>query len=359
MITKKERLLRVGVLGCGPIAQFAHLEACQKARNVELYAICDGAQDLTRKMAAIYEPAVVYQSYEHMLADPNVEAIILAVSDAFHVNTALMALQAGKHVLVEKPLGSSIRECLQLEQAVQKAGVQFQVAHMKRFDPGIAFAKKFIDERIGQILALKAWYCDSTHRYTVTDNVQPLPYLSKQAIKPSFNEKADKERYFMMAHGSHLLDTARFLCGSIESVQAKLTKKFGAYCWFVDTEFANGAAGHLDLTVAVRMDWHEGFTLYGEHGSVLGTTPNPWYFKSSHVECFSEEDGQYHRVLGADAHFYRLQVEGFADSILKDKPQVGTTIGEGIESVQGMIAISESVRRGKRIYLKDLPVDTL
>jgi predicted dehydrogenase len=107
------------------------------------------------------------------------------------------------------------------------------------------------------------------------------------------------------------------------------------------------------------MDWHEGFTLYGEHGSVLGTTPNPWYFKSSHVECFSEEDGQYHRVLGADAHFYRLQVEGFADSILKDKPQVGTTIGEGIESVQGMIAISESVRRGKRIYLKDLPVDTL
>jgi predicted dehydrogenase len=270
-----------------------------------------------------------------------------------------MALQAGKHVLVEKPLGSSVRECLQLEQAVQKAGVQFQVAHMKRFDPGITFAKKFNDERIGQILALKAWYCDSTHRYTVTDNVQPLPYLSKQAIKPSFNEKADKERYFMMAHGSHLLDTARFLCGSIKSVQAKLTKKFGAYCWFVDTEFANGAAGHLDLTVAVRMDWHEGFTLYGEHGSVLGTTPNPWYFKSSHVECFSEEDGQYHRVLGADAHFYRLQVEGFADSILKDKPQVGTTIGEGIESVQGMIAISESVRRGKRIYLKDLPVDTL
>ena len=42
---------------------------------------------------------------------------------------------------------------------------------MKRFDPGIAYAKQFIDQEMGEMLALKAWYCDSTYRYTVTDNV--------------------------------------------------------------------------------------------------------------------------------------------------------------------------------------------
>ena len=46
MIAKDERCLRIGVLGCGPIAQFAHLEACRKAKNAELYAICDVADDL-------------------------------------------------------------------------------------------------------------------------------------------------------------------------------------------------------------------------------------------------------------------------------------------------------------------------
>ena len=51
MIKKRERRLRVGVLGCGPIAQFAHFESCQKARNADLYAICDVAADLVERMA--------------------------------------------------------------------------------------------------------------------------------------------------------------------------------------------------------------------------------------------------------------------------------------------------------------------
>ena len=63
---KEPRLLRVGVLGCGPISQFAHLEACRKARNAELYAICDVADDLVEKMAAIHAPQVTYTDYKAM-----------------------------------------------------------------------------------------------------------------------------------------------------------------------------------------------------------------------------------------------------------------------------------------------------
>jgi predicted dehydrogenase len=75
-----------------------------------------------------------------------------------------------------------------------------------------------------------------------------------------------------------LVDLMRHLAGEITSVSARLSEKFGAYCWFVDVEFANGTLGHMDLTVAVRMDWHEGFQMYGEHGAILAKTFNPWYY---------------------------------------------------------------------------------
>jgi len=222
---------------------------------------------------------------------------------------------------------------------------------MKRFDPGIAFAHRFIQEEIGELLALKAWYCDSTYRYAMTDNLQPIIAKSAGSRRPAGDPKADRQRYYMLGHGSHLIDTARFLSGEIVAVRGRLAEKFGAYCWFVDVEFANGALGQLDLTIAVRMDWHEGFQIYGEHGSVLGKTYNPWYFRSSDVECFSTKDGQYHRVLGEDAHFYKLQVEGFADSVLNGAPLHGASAEDGLAAMRGMVAIARSVERGDWVRL--------
>ena len=69
MIKKDERRLKVGVLGAGPIAQFAHLESCVKARNADLYAICDVAPDLLERMAWTYKPERSFASYAEMLAD--------------------------------------------------------------------------------------------------------------------------------------------------------------------------------------------------------------------------------------------------------------------------------------------------
>ncbi len=353
MVKKDARRLRVGVLGAGPIAQFAHLEACVKARNAELFALCDAAPDLLARMAATYEPARRYSDYDTMLADPDVEAVIIAVSDAFHVPMALKAIEAGKHVLCEKPLGVDVAEVLRLREAVRRTGLVLQVGHMKRFDPGLEATRAFIDDEIGELLALKAWYCDSTHRYTMTDAVQPLPVVSKSAKKPEGDPKADRARYYMLAHGSHLVDTARFLCGEIEWVRARLSERFGAYCWFVETGFRNGVLGHLDLTVAVRMDWFEGFQLYGEHGSVVARTYNPWYYRSSDVEIFSEREAAYRRPLGADGHFFRRQLEGFADTILAGAPMRGADIEDGLASVRAMAAIARSVKTGEAVGVAD------
>jgi len=354
MIEKEARLLRIGVVGAGPIAQAAHFEACRKARNAELYAICDLAADLVSSMSAIHHPRVTYLDYDEMLADPNVEAVIVATADQFHVAMAAQALAAGKHVLVEKPLGVNVEECEALRQQVQASGLVLQVGTMKRFDPGIAFAHQFIQQEMGQRLALKAWYCDSTYRYMMTDNLQPMLVSSTQVRRPEGNPKADKRCYYLLTHASHLVDTARFLGGEIVRVQARLVEKFGAYCWFVAVEFADGSVGHLDLTMVVRMDWHEGFQVYGEYGSVIGKTFNPWYLRSSEVECFSIRDGQYRRVLGADAHFYKLQIEGFADTILHGTPQHGAGIEDGVAAIRTLVAISRSVETNAWVSVADV-----
>ena len=354
MPKKDDIRLRVGVLGCGPIAQAAHFESCTKARNAHLYAICDVADDLRERMVWTHKPEKDYADYDAMLRDPNVDAVIVATSDAFHVAATTRALEAGKHVLCEKPLGVTVEEVEGLKQAVIESGKVLQVGHMKRFDAGLQSAKAFVDGDMGELLALKAWYCDSTHRYAMTDAVQPLIVTSAAARKPAENPKADLRKYFMLAHGCHLIDTARYFGGEIAEVDARLRERFGAYCWFIDVTFASGALGHLDLTVAVRMDWHEGFQIYGQHGSVIGTTYNPWYYKTSDVEIFHEADATTRRVLGADGHFYRRQVEGFADVILHGARMEGAGVEDGIASVRTMVAIAQSVGTGRPVRPADV-----
>jgi len=354
LIKKDERLLRIGVLGCGAISQSAHFDACRKARNTQLYAICDIAPDLLAKMAEIHEPRKTYSRFEQMLGDDQVEAVIIATADQFHVPLCEQALAAGKHVLVEKPLGVNVEECQALRQKHKKTKLIFQIGNNRRFDPGIAFAQKFVREEIGGLLALKAWYCDSTYRYTMTDNLQPILRASAKARKPEGDPKADKRRYFVLTHASHLVDTARFFGGEIRQLRARLLERFGAYCWFIEVEFANGALGHLDLTIPVAGDFEEGFQIYGEHGSVQGKVFLPWFHKTSHVECFSAKDGVFRRPLGEDAYTYKRQLEGFAATILEAALQHGATLEDGLAAMRALVAIGRSVETGEPVELNDL-----
>lgn len=354
MIAKDDRCLSIGVLGCGPIAQFAHLEACRKAKYAELYAICDLADDLRERMAAVHQPKVSYRDYDQMLADPLVDAVIIAIADQFHVPAALKALEAGKHVLVEKPLGTTVESCRELRDRAAATKLVVQVGNNRRFDPGIVFARQFIADEMGQRIALKSWYYDSVYRYTMTDNLQPIPVLSSQSLKPEGDPKSDRRRYYVLTHGSHLVDTARFLGGPIVGLHARLLERFGAFCWFIAVDFADGSLGHLDLQVPVRGDFQEGFQVHGEHGSVTGRVHLPWFHKSSDVECFSTRDRQFHRILGEDAYTYKLQIEGFAAAISDGVPCSGASLDDGLAAVQAMVAIARSVETGEYVRPEDV-----
>jgi predicted dehydrogenase len=353
-VKKEERLLRIGILGCGPISQIAHFDACRKARNAELYAICDLADDLLDKMAAIHDPQVTYRNLEDMLADPKLEAVIIGTADQFHVPLCRKVVAAGKPVLIEKPLGVTIEECQELRDEVRAKKLVFQIGNNRRFDPGIAFAKEFVDKELGGLVAFRSWYCDSTFRYTMTDNLQPLIRASAKARRPAGDPKADKRRYFMLTHGSHLVDTARFLAGEITAVRARCAERLGTFCWFIEADLAHGALAHLELTIPVRGDFEEGFRIYGEHGSVQGEVFLPWYHKASVVECFSERERLFRRPLGEDAYTYKLQIENFADAILRGQAQRGAGIDDGVAAMRAMVAIARSAESGKKVKLSEV-----
>ncbi|KGT93005.1 oxidoreductase [Erwinia typographi] len=353
-MSAEEKKLRVGVLGCGPISQAGHFEACTKACNVELYAICDAADDLRERMKQLWQPAKAYADYQQMLNDENVDAVIIATADAFHITLAIMAINAGKHVLGEKPLGLSIEESEELVDIVSKTSLLFQIGHMKRFDGGIQAARDFIQSGMGQLVAYKGWYCDNSQRYLTINAVQPQVLLSEAKRKPKIAPKADLQQYNLLSHGSHLLDTAMHLAGDITEIEAHYLKRAGHQCWLMNATFADGTLGQLDLTLGVHMDWHEGFQIYGENGSVVGKTYNPWLYKSSEVEIFSKITGNFTRPLAADGQFYRRQLEAFADCILNDKPIArAATLAEGLQTVKTMVAIQESTRTGQPVRVAD------
>jgi predicted dehydrogenase len=347
---KDTRRLRLGLLGCGPISQAAHLDAIRKARNADLYAICDIAKDLTDRLAAVYQPQAVYNDFAAMLADPRVEAVVMAVADQFHVPLCRQALAAGKPVLVEKPLGTTVEECEDLRDLVVQTGLVFQVGNNRRFEPGMTQAQRFVREELGDVLTLDAWYFDSVYRYTMQDNLYPVPVETRKSKRPPGDWKADRQRYLLLTHGVHLLDTARFLAGPLLAVRARHRAHREMHGWSIQVEFASGALGSLSLISPRRGDFEEGFRVHGTHGSVSGQAPLPW-FQRARVECF--KDGEYRRLLGEDGFTFKRQIEGFADVILHGAPQLGASLDDGIAAVRALVAVSQSVASGERVRLAD------
>src|SRR5437764_444349 len=123
-------VLRIGLLGCGTISQFAHLPALMRARWIELAAICEAAPDLLRTMGLRAGVTSLFTDYGEFLKKGDLEAVLIAVPDEFHLPLARQALETGKHVLVEKPLGVNSEECVELLEVVRRSGKKLQVGCM-------------------------------------------------------------------------------------------------------------------------------------------------------------------------------------------------------------------------------------
>lgn len=139
----KEQPIRLGVAGLGLIWQAVHLPNLRSLRDrFQVTHVCDLSASLARSVAADLPGAVTSSTdWRSVCDDPDVDAILL-LTPGDHAPQVLGALQAGKHVMVEKPLCVTVREARDLERAATAAGLVLQVSYMKMYDPIIPQARE-------------------------------------------------------------------------------------------------------------------------------------------------------------------------------------------------------------------------
>jgi predicted dehydrogenase len=139
--------LKVGVIGCGAIAQVWHLPHMREhAREFEIRALCDLSRKLLDELGQEYgvPPERRFGDYREMVQS-DVEAVIVCPS-ASHAEPSIVAAGAGKHVFVEKPMCTTEREAREMVAAADRAGVVLQVGYMKRHDPAYQYARARLPE---------------------------------------------------------------------------------------------------------------------------------------------------------------------------------------------------------------------
>jgi predicted dehydrogenase len=142
--------LKVGVVGCGLIAQVMHLHCLRELGNpFEIAALCDVSEDLSRACAGDYGVPRTFARWEDLLAAP-LDAVLILTSGS-HAPIAIAAAEAGKHMLIEKPMCFSVAEGRQMIDAARRAGVTLMVGYNKRYDP----AYRRLCEEIGRLSDLR------------------------------------------------------------------------------------------------------------------------------------------------------------------------------------------------------------
>lgn len=353
-VKKEDRQLHVGILGCSAISQAAHLRAASTARNVELTAICDSSKDLGWKMAAIYEPKKIYPTYREMLDDPDVDAIIIGVPDRFHADSALQAVLAHKHVLVEQPMGLTVEECETLMDVGHRLHQVVQVGSLRRFDSGIRFARDYIRKNFKNIVSFHGWLCESSDLSVVEENLQPILYSNRAAIRTLYGTDAQNILY---QQGTMMFDTAIFLCGPIREISARTASTGDIQSWAITLQFESGVLGTLHLEQNIRAERREGFEIFSSEGSIFGTCYSPWQFQTTQVTCRLAGKNELITPYDPDGQFFRRQLESFADVILAEKkmPQTGAGLNEGIHVLKAILATIESAaQNGRPVLLSEV-----
>jgi len=133
-----------GLIGAGGIAQSQHLPNLARAPHVRLQTLCDRREEVLRPMQAKYAVPHATTDYRELLADPQIQAVVVATREDAQARLAIEALRAGKHVYVEKPLANTSQECAAVVAAQREAGRFVAVGFNRRFAPAYRKAKDLL-----------------------------------------------------------------------------------------------------------------------------------------------------------------------------------------------------------------------
>jgi len=142
--------VRVGLIGCGSFARGMHVPNLVKSDKLTLAATCDIDLALADKLCQETGARYATQDVSRLLADPEIDAVFIVTRHDTHAPLAVQAAQAGKHILCEKPMGLNRNECVQVAEAVRKAGVVYTVGYNRGLSPLVLKAKELLAQYPGK-----------------------------------------------------------------------------------------------------------------------------------------------------------------------------------------------------------------
>jgi predicted dehydrogenase len=147
--------VRYGIIGCGAIAQRRHIPECVANPDSKLAALADPVAERVNELAAKFG-CKAYTDYKEMLKDPNIDAVVVAGPNSLHAQQTIEALQAGKHVLCEKPMATTREDAKAMLDAAKKSGKFLMIGLNQRLMPPHKKAKQILQRGdLGSVLAFR------------------------------------------------------------------------------------------------------------------------------------------------------------------------------------------------------------
>ena len=343
---------KVGYAVVGLGVGMRHAEAAAKSDNANLIAVCDLKQEKLDKIKELYPDTLTYTDFDEMLKNPDIEAISIAVPSGMHADFAVRAMNAGKNVLVEKPIDITVDAAMRIEKARQATGMKAGVVHQNRYNADmIPMHDAVISGKIGKVLfgdfAVK-WY-------------RTQEYYDNGGWRGTWNMDGGGS---LMNQAVHTVDLMQWLMNSdVESV----TSQMAIYDHKIETEdftaslikFKSGAVATFISTTCAYPGISTDIRIYGTEGSMEADQDELrlWKFKNADE---NEEKEMLEKYAGNGAaaaldptlctgHTY--VVEDLINAVLKDRDPSIVPM-EAIKSVRIVNAVYESAKTGKTIYFE-------
>lgn len=349
--------LGFGIVGCGMIADF-HARAIAEVRGAKLVACYDQFAAAADRLAGRYGCAPYYD-LRRMLEDPAVDVVTIGTPSGAHMEPAVAAAEAGKHVIVEKPLEITLRRCDRIIDACEAAGVKLSAIFPSRFHASSVEIKRAVDAgRFGRLTlgdAYVKWF-------------RTQEYYDGGAWRGTWELDGGGA---LMNQAIHSVDLLLWFMGPLAEVRSATATLAHQRIAVEDIavaslKFASGALGVMEATTAAYPGYLKKIEIHGAEGSAGMEEEDlvAWDFKKQLKRDEKIAEQMAGRVSGGGGasdpsaighHGHAMQFKDVVDAIKKDRtPAVDGH--EGRRSVEAILAIYKSAETGKAVALP-LPRD--
>jgi len=342
--------LNMGVIGIGMISE-GHLNKYKEYERSNLYAICDNDPEWLPDAAKIHAPAKAFLDYNEMLADPELDAVSICLPTALHAEATIAALNAGKHVLCEKPMALNANEARAMKAAADKSGKVLMISHNQRLEGNVQYMKELSnDGYFGDIYMMRLGWRRPMGYPPPTFATRPN---GKEYNRNFFNEK-DNGGGVLRDLGSHLLDLSLHITGfptPVTTVSSLYRKFFNP-----EADREKYPCDSEDMAVA-QITFDNGLTMQLEFSFVSHVAADTVFTEIYGTKAGASRRGMSLNLIEYDGagtvikpRLYqrpdKFPQTCFIDAILDNTP-VPVTAEEGIKVIEVLDAIYEAAGETK------------